>query len=466
MKDCAHELAPHIAHNINLSLKYAIIPTDMKTAKVTPIYKDGEKCQFTNYRPISVLPIISKILEHCVYTQLIDHLEHHNLLSSKQFGFRKKRSTESACVIFLDHIHRAMDNSKLTGALFVDLSKAFDTVSHSSILEKLPQYGITGNEMEWFTDYLFGRTMRVNYLGTLSSPKYVQCGVPQGSILGPVLFLLHFNEVPALLRHCEILMYADDTVLYFHHHDLHEIEKALSEDLNTMSKWLEDNELILNLKKGKTEVMMFGTRARLNKQDSEIKIEYKSQQINVTDSYKYLGVGLDQTLSLNLHFNSICKKVAARIRLLRKMRLFLTDVAVIRIYQALIIPLVTYCSLTNFYHQPSRKSTLTVFENRIRKFANCHEVPTMLKMCEKKICVAVYKCLNEHYPYFENYFQRISHNFGTRNNKRLLKIPRIKLESTKRAFFYNGVLVLNGLPTEVRSEGDFVRFCGELETIF
>ena len=146
LRDCAHELAPPIAHIINLSLKSAQIAEDLKTAKITPIFKDGEKSKYTNYRPISVLPTISKILERCVYNQLIRHLESHNILSSQQHGLRKTRSTEIATVLFLDKIHKEMDRGSLTGALFVDPNKRFETVSNSSILGNLPAYGISGNE--------------------------------------------------------------------------------------------------------------------------------------------------------------------------------------------------------------------------------------------------------------------------------------------------------------------------------
>ena len=130
LTDCAHELAPPIAHIINLLLKSVQIAEDLKTAKIAPIFKDGEKSKYGNYRPISVLLTISKILERCVYNQLLHHLESHNILLSQQCGFRKKRSTEIATVLFLDEIHKAMDRGNLAGALFVDLSKAFQTVSH------------------------------------------------------------------------------------------------------------------------------------------------------------------------------------------------------------------------------------------------------------------------------------------------------------------------------------------------
>ena len=162
LRNCAHELVLLIAHIINLSLKSARISEDLKTSKKTPIFKDGEKSKYTNYRPISLLPTISKILERCIYNQLIRHLESHNILSLQQYGLRKTRSTEIATVLFLDEIHKEMDRGSLTIALFVDLNKGFETVSHSSILGKLPAYGISGNEKAWFTDYLFHRKMRVN----------------------------------------------------------------------------------------------------------------------------------------------------------------------------------------------------------------------------------------------------------------------------------------------------------------
>ena len=348
LRDCAHELALPIAHITSLSLKSAQIAENLKTAKTTPTFKDGEKSKYTNYRPISVLQTISKILERCVYNQLICRLESHNILSLQQYGFHKKHHMEIATVLFLDKIHKAMDCGNLTGVLFVDLSKEFDTVSHSLILDKLPAYGISGNEKAQFTDYLFHRKIRVNYKGTLSTPIPIQCGVPQGSILGPLLFLLHFNKLPPLLKSCRMIMYADDTILYYSHKDMKEIEKVLSQDLFTVSKWLQENELVLNLKKVKTEVMLFGTKKCLNQQEHEIEINYQSQPINNRNNYKYLGVQLDPSLNMQEHFNSICREAPSCIHLLKRIRPFITDLATLRIYQVLIVPIITYCSLTNF----------------------------------------------------------------------------------------------------------------------
>ena len=152
IKDCAYELAHPIAHLINVILKTSVIPSDFKIGRVSAIYKSGDKSQLNNYRPITVLPIISKIMERCVYNQLTDYLEKNNLLSPRQFGFRKGRSTELAATLFFDEVHKAMDKGQLTGTLFIDLSKAFDTVSHSALLNKLDKYGITDHEKAFFID--------------------------------------------------------------------------------------------------------------------------------------------------------------------------------------------------------------------------------------------------------------------------------------------------------------------------
>ena len=141
-----------------------------------------------------MLPVISKIFEKCVHTQIMEHLETHNLLSTYQFGFRKHCSTELATVCFLDEIRKAMDNGMITGAIYVDLSKAFDTISHASIVEKLPDFGITGLPQQWFCSYLFGRHQQVSYHQTISSPEPIFCGVPQGSIPGTFTFSSSFQR--------------------------------------------------------------------------------------------------------------------------------------------------------------------------------------------------------------------------------------------------------------------------------
>ena len=175
---------------------------------------------------ISILPAISKILERVVYDQLSGYLERNDLITSSQFGFRRRYNTELAVTLFTDRIRLAMDQGKLTGAVFIDLQKAFDTGEHSVLLSKLPFYGVTGNELMWIENYLSGRFQYVHYDNVKSELQLVKFGVPQGSILGPLLFLIEINDLTKIFDGCTVQMYADDTVIYTSHRDIKVIENA------------------------------------------------------------------------------------------------------------------------------------------------------------------------------------------------------------------------------------------------
>ena len=206
LKDTAYVIAKPLAHIINLSMTTGIVPDDLKSARITPVYKSGDAHKFDNYRPISILPLVSKVFEKCVHGQLMKYLESNNLLSSYQFGIRSKRSTELETTYFTDRIRQAMDKGEYTGAIYVDFSKAFDTISYATIINKLPQFGITGLPQSWLASYLFGRKQQVRYKGILSSRNPIFCGVPQGSILGSLLLLLIFNDSIETMSTCQMLM--------------------------------------------------------------------------------------------------------------------------------------------------------------------------------------------------------------------------------------------------------------------
>ena len=456
INDCANELASPIAHLINVILETSVIPSDFKIGRISAIYKNGEKTQLNNYRPITVLPIISKIMERCVFNQLTDYFERNNLLSHRQFGFRKGRSTELAATFFFDEVHKAMDKGQLTGTLFIDLSKAFDTVSHAALLNKLDQFGICNQEKAFFVDYLFNRWQYVQYKSASSTSQPVYNGVPQGSILGPLLFIIHFNDAEQQLIKCKMITYADDTIIYFHSNDIKAIERTISAEFTYLSNWLTDNELILNMNKGKTEIMIFGTQKRLAKADLQLNIMFQSTTVNSTCSYKYLGIEVDPSLNLCAHFQHVYKTASSRLRLLRRIRPYLTKTAAIRIYEAFILSKIMYCSLTNYFHQPYRQDLLSSLESRAKGIVNTGDkFPSIKQKQKKKVCKLVRECLDGRNDIFYNYFHVIRHEKRTRNNNCLLRIPKIKLESTKKSFYFNGVLTYNLLPYEIRLESNF-----------
>jgi hypothetical protein len=303
LNDAAGVLSIPLTRIINLSFETGVFPTDWKSSELTPIHKFGVKDCINNYRPISVIPAISKIIERIVHRQLSSYLETNNLLKDFQFGFRQNRSTELAAALFTDNVKRKVNEGKLVGAVFIDLSKAFDTLSHAKLIIKLRSYGILSTEIDWFQDYLFNRTQYVQLGTALSNAEKVKCGVPQGSIIGPLLFILFYNDFSLCLKHSEVIVYADDTVIFVPGKDLSIIEARLSADMKRIYEWCADNELILNLSKGKTESMLFGTSKNLSLQTPVMNVTFGDKNINFTTSYKYLGIKIEPNLNMNSNFD-------------------------------------------------------------------------------------------------------------------------------------------------------------------
>ena len=198
---------------INQSLCTGIFPNALKIAKITPIFKKGDPHLTDNYRPISLLPVISKILEKVVFLQVYDYFVKNKLLYDSQYGFRKYHSTEFAALEFTDKIITNLDQSKLPIAIFLDLSKAFDTIDHSILIHKLHYYGIQGTSLNWFKSYLDNRQQFVQFNDSKSSYSTITTGVPQGSILGPLLFIIYMNDISQVTNKFHFTLYADDTSL-------------------------------------------------------------------------------------------------------------------------------------------------------------------------------------------------------------------------------------------------------------
>ena len=341
LKDSATVIAPTVTFLVNLSLSTGSVPDEWRKARVVPLYKSGGRENMDNYRPISILPVLSKILEKAVNFQLQQYLKKLDLLSPAQSGFRQHHSTESAVIYFTDEIRRNADAGRLTGALFVDLKKAFDTVPHKELISKLERFGFVDNSIAWFTNYLSNRFQVVSLGNNLSSPLAVENGVPQGSILGPVLFSLYINDLPSCINFSNVIMYADDTVIFFSSAQLMEAEFKLNMELTSLSEWLCGNKLLLNLKKA--EFMVFGTQQRLYRQGIEgIDIALGGESVK-RDAFKYLGVILYSSLSLNQHIDYVKKKVSKMLGIFSRARPSLTIESANRLFKSMILPILDYC---------------------------------------------------------------------------------------------------------------------------
>ena len=306
LKCSAHEICPSVTKLLNLSISLGKFPAIWKCSKVTALFKSGERKNATNYRPISILPTLSKILEKVVCFQFYQFLNSHNLLSNKQFGFRPKLSTTTAMSSFSDEVLIYIEQGNLCGVVFLDLTKAFDTVDHCILLSKLSAVGISPSSLKWFESYLSYRKQQTSCVNDLFEALPVIFGVPQGSILGPLLFLVYINNLPDVIKNSQVTLYADDTVLYCFSKDPRLLEQKLNEDLLRVSHWLCENKLTLNLEK--TKFMLIGSNRKLG-DNSSFSLSIFDTDINSVSRFKYLAIMLSTRFTWASHIECISSKI-------------------------------------------------------------------------------------------------------------------------------------------------------------
>ena len=336
-------VGPSLAYVFKCCIDAEIFPNEWKIAKVTPLFKKGFKRELGNYRPISVLPLVSKIFEKIIYRQLYDYLQDNSLLNTYQSGFRSMHSTLTALLETTNNWSINIDNGLLNGVLFIDLKKAFDTIDHEIILRKLANYGVDRSALRFFASYLCNRSQKCSVNGALSSASKLTYGVPQGSILGPLLFLIYINDLPNCLDISCAKMFADDTNITVPGCTFAELEQATNSELNNLYNWLKANKLSLNI--AKTELMVISTRQKfLAENCSEINIQLDGHPISRVEHTKSLGLNIDDRLSWSNHIKDLCKKISSAIGALRRIRPLISQSTEVQIYNALIQPHFDYCA--------------------------------------------------------------------------------------------------------------------------
>ena len=321
LKAAASVISKHFTHFFNLAIQLGKIPNEWKESKVTPVFKGGDRKDQNNYRPISVIPLVMKLMERAVHEQLQSFFVEHNMLVLQQSGFRKGHSTDTVLTYFTDYILRRMDGGCLTGVIFIDFRKAFDSVNHKILLGKLKYFGVKNVELAWFEDYLMNRRQRTVIGEKKSEWGQVKSGVPQGSILGPLLFTIMVNDLPHVITQSQIMLYANDAIIFYSSRSPLEIESILNSELKKIQAWVQTNKLAVN--PVKTQFMLFGSPLKLATLSQPIKLLLDNQLLSQVDTYKYLGVWLDPTLSWKEHVRHTSKKIASRIALLSRAKRFL-----------------------------------------------------------------------------------------------------------------------------------------------
>ena len=295
-----------------------------------------------NYRPISVIPVIAKVFESMVHGQLYEYLGRNKILSEEQTGFRPNRSTQDALLRAIDDWKSALDSGQIVAAVMIDLSKAFDSINHNLLLKKLHAYGVQGVELAWFSNYLTERKQRVVMNGVPSQWAEISTGVPQGSILGPLLFVIFVNDLPSVVEECTVNLYADDTALYSVHSDPGELSRRVQEDLQRVAEWITRNGLRMNV--NKTQLLVLNRKGKQSIADS-VQVSVGDSKLQKQDCVKYLGVSIDKDLSWKTHIEQIRAQCMAKLAAIRRAGSYLPCHVRKLLYQSFVLPHLDYCSV-------------------------------------------------------------------------------------------------------------------------
>ena len=434
--DILHLLKQDISYPLtivfNLSLTTGVHPDILKPAKATPIFKKGSKLETGNYRPISLLSNLNKLLEKLMYARVYKFLNEKNCFYELQFGFRTRHSTTHTLIEITERLRQALDNNMVACGIFIDLQKAFDTVNHSILLDKLEHYGIRGMGNNWFKTYLSNRTQTVVINGFESDTKIMKHGVPQGSVLGPLLFLIYINDLHTAIQHSHVYHFADDTNLLNINNSPRKIQKQMNRDLKCLYNWLLANKISLNC--SKTELIFFHKPGADIKQLTSLKIKINGHRLIPTDNIKYLGIYMDSTLSGKHHCKVLTTKLKRANGMLSKIRHYVPLEELRSIYYAIFSSHMTYgCQVWGQGTNGNIKQIETL-QNRALRIINFkgpgtdtsslyakNKILKLTDLIKLNNCLFIHDYLHDNLPScFEDYYFKLNNLYPlteTRNAK-------------------------------------------------
>ena len=446
-----------LTNTVNLSFEQGVFPNELKLAIITPLYKAKDPLFFNNYRPISLLSVFSKIIERLMYTRLLDFINKHKILNKLQFGFRNNHSTFMALVVLIENLVNVLENGKCAVGIFLDFQKAFDTVDHGILLDKLYCYGIRGTAHKWFVSYLSSRQQSVMYNGHESELKVVRCGVPQGSILGPLLFLLYINDLTNVSIFFMPILFADDTNFFCTGTDLKDMIRQINEEMVKIYAWVNANKLSLNI--DKTNFMLFMPKSFSHCTDHIVINQTRIQEVKET---KFLGVIIDNKLKWSAHITYISKKISKGIGITLKARKVFNMETLLSLYHTFVYPYLSYCIHVWGKAYNTHLNDLIVLQNKAMRIINGVPPRTNIDQfyIENNILIVkhiysyniglfMYKYINNMTPgVFDNFFSNISdiHQHNTRNaTQKLFYITFLGTTRGQKTFTYCGPHVWNFL---------------------
>lgn len=457
-----------IGHNLvtimNDSMSSGVYPETWKESLVVPVQKTKNAKKAQDFRPVNTIITEAKILEKIVHEQIVKYFENNDIISERQSGFRKMHSCESLINLVITNWKMAIDENKCVVAVFLDLRRAFETIDKNILIQKLQKYGIMGNELNWFKSYLNGRIQKTKVNDVISETIEVKLGVPQGSILGVLLFLIYINDIEKIINKCEIVLFADDALIYYIGENANECVQQVNQDLNDLSYWFKMNKLKLNIDKTKGMIINGIT-------ESIIKID--NDEIEIVNEIKYLGIIIDNKLKFHKNIDYICRKVAKKIGFMRRIRQKISMKCAIQIYNTMVKPHFEYCSSVIYMCNNEEKTRLQKLQNKamrvilkLNRFASGSAMLETLKWMniEKKIkmnvLIIIFKIKNNLYPKYLSdklLYGNDIHHYRLRNIFNF-RLNYFRKEKTKNMMMYKGLKLYNTLPVNIKQESNLRKF--------
>lgn len=465
-KDAFRVLGNRMLDIINASLSNGTFPESWKTSTVLPVPKVSQTIQCEEFRPINTVPVYEKLLEMTVKKQLLDFCDKHQILVPNQSGFRQNHSCETAIVNICNDFVTEVDRGKYVLAVFLDFRRAFETIDRGFLLSKLEQLGLRNTVLKWFTSYLSDRTQIVKYKNAMSTVLAVNHGVPQGTILGPLLFLIYINDIVRVANVSRIELFADDTMLYVSGDNVDDLQRSLNRDLDLIYEWLCDNKLSVNVSKCK--FCLFGKKSKLSTVNkSDLTVMINNNKIVGSKEIKYLGVILDSELKFHAHAEYCMRKFSRKIGFIARVGKHLSMYTKRILYNSLAAPHLEFCStllfnmpnfiIDEFQRIQNKGMRIIIGCNRYAPVSNMLACTNFLTVKQKIVfnsLVFIFKIRNRLLPGYvcdkTKTFSSV-HGYDTRNKYDFIVSDRPNSNIVAGSLFYRGLLDFNDLPERIKS---------------
>ena len=459
-----------LVHISNISILHGVFPNELKIANVIPLYKGGESKLLVNYRPVSVLPVFSKLLERLMYERITEFIDENEVLYNLQFGFRKNHSTTIALSLLNDKISKSLYDGEYVLGVFLDFSKAFDTVNHDILLRKLYAYGIREVAHDWLKSYLSCRAQYVVFRGIESTKRAVTCGVPQGSILGPLLFLLYINDMASVSTILYPMLFADDTNVFLSGRNANHLIRIMNGELLNIVDWLDCNRLSLNV--SKTHFILFRYQGMRNPVINE-ELTIKNEPIKQDYKTKFLGVIVDEKLTWSEHIQYIKCKIAKGIGIISKARRLLKNETLRTLYYCFVYPYLNYCvevwgdtfktylqTLVKLQRRVLRIISQSKWNESVDHLYKFYNIMQLKKIHFYKVALLMFRVKTLSAPsVFRAIFikNKDVHNYDTRQREKF-HVPSVKRDYMQRTISYRGVVVWNYISRYITYDRSLLSF--------